>query len=214
MASQWKIGDVVRLRSGGPAMTVTEVMGPREEGSVEACRCYFFGENRVCEVLLPGGALDAVTKEGNRSDGTVTFSEPESRLVLKDVTDRLLKAALTGTVTFSEPVVGSTVELRTHDPNRPRDSDPLVLRRSEPVGPEDFPGSDEGSHFMAQERAVPERRERLIVSLELEPARAIERLLTERLNQTTTATLDDLAVAVALDAVRKAIARWRAETEA
>lgn len=48
---QWKVGDVVRLRSGGPAMTVSAV--PTEGGVTVAVCLYFAGDTLLNERLIP-----------------------------------------------------------------------------------------------------------------------------------------------------------------
>ena len=54
----FRVGDVVRLPSGGPKMTVTGVYPPKDEDVVELCRCmYFPPDGRTAEVMVPGAAL-------------------------------------------------------------------------------------------------------------------------------------------------------------
>jgi uncharacterized protein YodC (DUF2158 family) len=67
-----EVGAVVRLKSGGPKMTVTERVEAKSEGSRVLCRCMFFAfaEGKMSEVLVPEAALDggvdleAVTEGG------------------------------------------------------------------------------------------------------------------------------------------------------
>lgn len=59
----WAVGDVVQLKSGGPAMTVTaRIDGKFSEGH-PLCRCMFFAAERMNEVLVPEAALEAVERK-------------------------------------------------------------------------------------------------------------------------------------------------------
>ena len=60
--TECKVGDVVRLKSGGPAMTVEE--GPNEDGKV---LCMWFEKNGKTAAAL---FLPSMLKEGE-DDGTV-----------------------------------------------------------------------------------------------------------------------------------------------
>ncbi len=64
MAS-FEIGAVVQLASGGPSMTVTgrydgKNSGGELNGVLQMCRCMFFADHRMNEVLVPELALKAV----------------------------------------------------------------------------------------------------------------------------------------------------------
>jgi uncharacterized protein YodC (DUF2158 family) len=57
---QWQIGDVVRLASGGPAMTVTGEA--EDEGGDVRCAWFQLGDpGEVCVADFPAGALCKVT---------------------------------------------------------------------------------------------------------------------------------------------------------
>lgn len=56
-APPWDLGDVVRLKSGGPNMTVIGRLSNRAEDSVSVCRCVYFTDGKLGEVLLPEVAL-------------------------------------------------------------------------------------------------------------------------------------------------------------
>jgi len=43
---QFKIGDVVTLRSGGPDMTVDAILKPEDESSGPRIRCYWFEKDK------------------------------------------------------------------------------------------------------------------------------------------------------------------------
>jgi uncharacterized protein YodC (DUF2158 family) len=57
MAKQFQIGDVIRLKSGGPDMTVTRLYPVKFEDHVE---CTWFVDGKKDCAQLPIGALDAV----------------------------------------------------------------------------------------------------------------------------------------------------------
>lgn len=52
--SEIKIGDVVRLKSGGPAMTVTHTGNAQET----RCRCSWFAGNEAMSGHFPAEALE------------------------------------------------------------------------------------------------------------------------------------------------------------
>jgi uncharacterized protein YodC (DUF2158 family) len=62
MAEPWQVGDVVQLKSGGPAMTVTEVDG-------HLCTCAWFVGNAFSETKLPAEALAVPTTPGAIASG-------------------------------------------------------------------------------------------------------------------------------------------------
>jgi uncharacterized protein YodC (DUF2158 family) len=54
------VGDVVRLRSGGPAMTVTDVWNK------DSIHCVWFANEVVMGENLPSAALEVVPKSGEK----------------------------------------------------------------------------------------------------------------------------------------------------
>lgn len=64
MAKDVKTGDVVRLRSGGPLMTVTTVYPEREQGSQELCKCMYYADASMREAMVPAVALESVPSSG------------------------------------------------------------------------------------------------------------------------------------------------------
>lgn len=50
-------GSVVQLKSGGPLMTVTTIVASAVDGAQTLCRCMFFMDNRMHEILVPDAAL-------------------------------------------------------------------------------------------------------------------------------------------------------------
>lgn len=62
MAEGWRVGDVVQLKSGGPAMTVTAVDGHH-------CACAWFAGTAFSETKLPAEALAVPTAPGALASG-------------------------------------------------------------------------------------------------------------------------------------------------
>jgi uncharacterized protein YodC (DUF2158 family) len=62
MSDVLKIGDIVTLASGGPKMTVTLRVDGKGDEAVPLCRCMYWADNRIGEVMVPEAAL--------RLDGT------------------------------------------------------------------------------------------------------------------------------------------------
>jgi uncharacterized protein YodC (DUF2158 family) len=55
-----KPGDVVRLKSGGPLMTVSHIDPPDEYGPAQA-RCSWFDDKKECSGIFPMHALNKRT---------------------------------------------------------------------------------------------------------------------------------------------------------
>lgn len=65
MADKLKIGDVVRLRSGGAAMTVVSVNGDRATDHAEMIGVVWFGmDGDVRHSSIPAGALAPAEGDG------------------------------------------------------------------------------------------------------------------------------------------------------
>jgi uncharacterized protein YodC (DUF2158 family) len=63
-----KVGDVVRLKSGGPLMTVRSV----EPGGALFCICYDAERQRFDEILLPRDAVTLVPDRAELHSGNCT----------------------------------------------------------------------------------------------------------------------------------------------
>lgn len=62
--SSLEVGAVVKLASGSLPVTVIEIIAERGPGSVEVCRCMWFGEGgKLSEALIPSAALRPVPAE-------------------------------------------------------------------------------------------------------------------------------------------------------
>lgn len=61
MTSSIKVGDVVRLKSGGPAMTVTHTGNVQEP----RCNCSWFAGNEAMSGRFPADALQPETKDAS-----------------------------------------------------------------------------------------------------------------------------------------------------
>jgi uncharacterized protein YodC (DUF2158 family) len=60
--NEFKEGDVVQLKSGGPRMTVTKISG-------EQCRCKWFDQNNPKSSLFEASILQKYKAEGSVSLG-------------------------------------------------------------------------------------------------------------------------------------------------
>jgi uncharacterized protein YodC (DUF2158 family) len=71
----FNIGDVVRLKSGGPKMTITGIVkrGPHEqsEDSPEY-QVHWFWENKPATTVFPGEALDLIRLESSKNGDSDT----------------------------------------------------------------------------------------------------------------------------------------------
>ena len=56
MVDQFKPGDIVKLKSGGPAMTVTQIV-TTDRGRLQVW-CKWFDDNRLTENFFPPEALE------------------------------------------------------------------------------------------------------------------------------------------------------------
>ncbi|GGC90498.1 DUF2158 domain-containing protein [Chelatococcus reniformis] len=65
MSQKFQTGDLVRLRSGGPTMTIVQVIKSFGGGESDV-RCNWFaeakGEQKVSESVFPMAALEAASK--------------------------------------------------------------------------------------------------------------------------------------------------------
>lgn len=55
-----KVGDVVQLQSGGPAMTVTQRFEAKTADEMTMWRCVYYADGRYGELLVPEVALALV----------------------------------------------------------------------------------------------------------------------------------------------------------
>ena len=65
---QWKVGDVVQLKSGGPKMTIINVTSLLDSVGIE---CAWFDDNKPASHIFPPAALSAdlpkvLSKKGSR----------------------------------------------------------------------------------------------------------------------------------------------------
>jgi len=59
MSDMFKVGDVVRLKSGGPNMTVTAV-GPDEQGTPQVWVSWFDEKKQAANGYYPAAAVEAM----------------------------------------------------------------------------------------------------------------------------------------------------------
>jgi uncharacterized protein YodC (DUF2158 family) len=56
--SDFVVGDVVRLKSGGPTMTITSIGRPYETGNLKAFCTWFKSTNEVANQYFPFDAIE------------------------------------------------------------------------------------------------------------------------------------------------------------
>lgn len=61
MSETIEIGTVVRLKSGGPRMVVVSRVEGRGDEAHALCRCLFFSDGKMSEVMVPVAALSDQT---------------------------------------------------------------------------------------------------------------------------------------------------------
>jgi uncharacterized protein YodC (DUF2158 family) len=62
-ANEFNIGDIVKLKSGGPDMTVKEVLANLADQFNGSYRCQWFAGKKLDVGVFPQESLSAVTKE-------------------------------------------------------------------------------------------------------------------------------------------------------
>jgi uncharacterized protein YodC (DUF2158 family) len=61
-SNTFKVGDIVKLKSGGPDMTVRVVPG----GAVTTYTCQWFAGKKLEQGSFPGDSLESMKAEGNK----------------------------------------------------------------------------------------------------------------------------------------------------
>ena len=69
--TEFKLGDVVRLKSGSPAMTIVEIIPEQESITYMTCRWFVLGETETIDV--PSDAL--LYDSGMREPGQVIWTK-------------------------------------------------------------------------------------------------------------------------------------------
>lgn len=61
MANVYQVGETVKLKAGGPDMSVKQIHGPTaHNGEVTTYRCQWFAGKKLEEGVFPGDSLQAV----------------------------------------------------------------------------------------------------------------------------------------------------------